>query len=87
MSIILGAGETKKLDVSLTPVYVPPQPARLWGYVKDAETGAIIVGAKVELIGALYDLTDATGKYDITGITPGTYSGKVSAAGYQDFNF
>ena len=87
MPITLAAGETRQLNISLTPVYVPPQPARLWGYVKDANTGYPIAGARVELIGLAYGLTDANGMYDISNIPAGTYSGKVSAAGYEDYTF
>ena len=87
MPITLAAGETKQLNANLTPVYVPPAPARLWGYVKDANTGYPIAGARVELIGLAYDLTDANGMYDISNIPAETYSGKVSAAGYEDYTF
>jgi len=87
MPITLAAGETRQLNVSLTPVYIPPQPARLWGYVKDINTGYPITGARVELIGLAYDLTDASGMYDLTNIPAGTYSGKVSATGYEDYPF
>lgn len=87
MSITLTAGQSKPLNVSLTPVYIPPETATLNGHVTDASTGAPIAGARVELIGLAYDLTDAQGFYEITNIPPGTYNGKVTASGYTQFSF
>ena len=85
MSITFAEGESKSLNVTLTPV--PPAPASLYGYVKDAETMAAVVGARVELIGFGYTTTDSSGYYMITGIPPGTYDGKVSHPDYYDYTF
>lgn len=87
MTITLAAGETRQLNVALTPL--PPEPARLYGYVTDAAMAQPISGALVELTGVVNysDITDAAGYYDIIGIAPGSYTVRVSAAGYEDAYF
>ncbi len=87
MSITLQPGEQRQLNVPLTPI--PPAGATLYGYVKDAVTGAAIVGAVIQLTGPYQysDTTDGAGYYQITEIVPGTYSGMVSAGGYQSVAF
>lgn len=91
MSITLSAGETRELNVSLTPVYVPPQLATLWGYVTDARTGAAIAGAVVSLrapsVMILDRFTDASGKYEFKTIPAGTYDWVVLAEGYETAYF
>jgi len=90
MPVTLSEGQTKKLDANLIPVYVPPVPATLWGYMTDAETGVAISGAIVSITGpggTYSDPSDYSGRYEITGIVPGTYSGTVIAAGYEEKAF
>ncbi|HUS04454.1 MAG TPA: carboxypeptidase regulatory-like domain-containing protein [Dehalococcoidia bacterium] len=75
MSITLIAGQTT-LNVTVTPVYVPPQTATLYGVVTDADTGHPIESVKVEVRAPAFggDLiiksgyTDASGYYEITDI-------------------
>jgi len=45
MSIILGPGEQRELDVALRPALIPN--ATLFGYITDGETGKPIAGALV----------------------------------------
>jgi protocatechuate 3,4-dioxygenase beta subunit len=83
MPIQLEEGETKRLDVQLTSVYAPPQPAILHGYIADAETGEGIAGASVELIGYVSATTDASGYFKIESIEPGEYLVRIS---HPDYN-
>lgn len=88
MPITLAAGEQRQLNVSLTPAVVLP--AALYGYVTDSVTKRAIAGAVVEIVGTggtYRDTTDTAGFYEIVGITPGTYSGQVSATGYNPASF
>jgi len=83
MSVTLAEGQEKRLDIGLTPI--PEEPATLWGVVSDAQTGARVNGAKIEVIGTgLSDLSDSAGNFRIEGIQPGTYSVKVSHPDYYD---
>lgn len=83
MPITLGEGETKRLDASLTPVYVPPVLATLYGTVIDIETHSSISGVLVEVLGTgLTDSTDAGGGYEIAYIPPGTYTIRFSHPDY-----
>jgi protocatechuate 3,4-dioxygenase beta subunit len=83
MTIQLAEGETRRLDAALAPVYVPPQPAVLEGYITDAETGEGIAGANVELVNYVSVLTDATGYFRIESINPGEYLVRIS---HPDYN-
>jgi protocatechuate 3,4-dioxygenase beta subunit len=83
--ITLGAGEQRQLDVALVPV--PVATATLLGYVTDATTGQPIAGAVVELSGGYAATTDSQGYYQVLNIVPGSYSGQVSAAGYEPYTF
>ena len=85
MSITFAEGESKSLNVTLTPV--PPAPASMYGYVMDAQTNTPVIGARVELIGFGYTTTNSSGYYTITDIPPGTYSGKVTHPDYYDYTF
>ena len=88
MSITLSEGETKRLDVGLTPL--PPEPATLYGKVTDADTGSGVSGATVSITGpggSYSDTTDYGGNYRIEGIVPGTYSGLVIHPDYEDYAF
>lgn len=83
MPITLGAGQTKRLDASLTPVYVPPVLATLYGTVIDVETHIPISGVLVEVIGTgLTTSTDTGGSYEIAYIPPGTYTIRFSHPDY-----
>ncbi|MBA7700348.1 hypothetical protein ES703_109059 [subsurface metagenome] len=72
------------LDIQLTPL--PPPVANLYGVVTDIETGYPISGAKVTIDG-LVTYTDAGGNYGFTGLTPGSYQGKVEKEGYETVTF
>jgi len=75
---------TNKLDVNLTPLYVPPELATLYGVVVDAKTGYAVTGVLVEVVGTgLSDHTDASGNYEVTDIPAGTYSIRFSHADYD----
>ena len=85
MPITLGPGEERQLNVSLSATVIPT--ASLFGYVTDAETGAPIVGATVQLSGGYAAITNSQGYYQILDIIPGSYSGQVTAAGYEPYTF
>lgn len=82
MSIELTGGETKRLDIQLTPIYAPPQPATLDGYITDEETDAGIAGASVELVNYVSATTDASGYFRIESIEPGIYTVRISHPDY-----
>jgi len=72
----------KVLNVSLTPVYVPPAVAHLSGQVTDAETGYPIEGVKVTLDGQV-KYTDAEGLYAFFDLEPGSYTVKFEHPDYE----
>lgn len=83
MSITLVEG-LNSLDVSLTPVYVPPPTATLQGTVTDADTGYAIAGVLVEVVGTAFSAyTNSSGVYSIAGIPVGTYVIRFSHADYE----
>ncbi len=60
------------------------QTGKVAGYVKDANTGAPILGANVILEGTYSGAaTDENGYYYIINVTPGKYTLKISSIGYQ----
>ena len=83
MPVTLLPGETKRVDASLAPVYVPPELATLWGCVADAETGIGIGDVLVEVVGALSTYSGADGCYEIVDIPAGTYTVRFSKEGYE----
>jgi len=85
MPITLGPGEQRELNVALTPTPIPN--ASLFGYVTDADGGEPIAGALVQLSGGYSATTNSQGYYQILNIVPGSYSGQVTAAGYEPYTF
>jgi len=85
MSITLSEGEARRLDTSLTPIYVPPPLATLYGTVVDAETGYGIGMVLVEVLGAgvIAARTDEAGDYNIPDIPAGTYTISFSHHDYE----
>jgi hypothetical protein len=81
MPIQLGEGETRRLDVTLTPI--PLQPATLDGYVVEEGTNEAIVGASVELVGYTSATTNTAGYFKIDNIEPGEYLVRISHPDYQ----
>lgn len=73
------AGKTVTLNFTLTPV--PATTGTLTGTVTNAGTGAAIAGAGVTA-GSYSAVTDSTGKYTISNMTPASYTVACSAAGY-----
>jgi len=84
MPIILGPGEQRELDVALTPALIPN--ATLFGYITDGETGKPIAGALVQLSGGYSSSSNSNGYYQLE-VPPGSYSGQISAAGYESYTF
>jgi hypothetical protein len=75
--------------MSALPAYAQVQTGILSVKVVDAQ-GAVLPGANVTvtsniLPAALNGTTDASGVYQVPGLTPGTYSIKVSLQGFQTF--
>jgi len=84
--IVLAAGNNE-LNVQMIPVTAPPPAvATLYGKVTDSKTGVALSGVSVGLWSGTTliasDLTDSNGNYQITSITPGTYSVVFSKENY-----
>ena len=61
------------------------QTGRISGKVVDQQTGEVLIGANVLVVGtSLGAASDVNGEYLITSITAGEYSIKASYIGYQD---
>jgi len=83
MSVEVIASETTDVGImGMTPV---PTTGALTGTVVDADTGAAIMGATVAVSGpeSREATTDSNGVFLFPDLSPGTYSGEVSAAGYE----
>ena len=83
MAITLAPGEIRELSVQMQPIYVPPEPATLYGVVTDASTGFGIGGATVALVGYKSTTTSSNGAYQISDIEPGTYTVRFSHPDYE----
>jgi thermitase len=73
------SGTTSVADFSLTQTIVP---GSITGSVTDGEDNSPIVGATVT-DGTRTTTTDATGKYTIADVSPGSYEVTASREGYQ----
>ncbi len=95
---ITGSGEVtlvegiNELNVSLTPVELPPVLASLTGLVTDADIKEPIQGAKVSLDGAIpkdagwttiYTTTNSNGEYLFEGLEPRNYTITFEKEGYK----
>jgi len=85
MTVHFSEGETRELNVALTPI--PVEPAVLVGQVIDAENSAPISGVLVEIVGLGSTTTAADGNYGITGIPPGSYTIRFSHPDYQTVEY
>jgi hypothetical protein len=85
MPIQFSEGETKQLNVSLTPI--PPVPATLMGQVLDAATSTAIAGVLVEIVGLASTTTAANGAYSIPNIPPGSYTVRFSHPNYETIQY
>jgi len=86
MALVLTAGTAcVKRDV-LVPLVCQPRegaPGIVHGIVRDAQTGAPLIGAKVEVWGdGSRSSTDLAGRYQIIKLRPGRYTLMVSYMGY-----
>jgi len=72
-------GFTAIADLSLTRIIVP---GTITGSITDAEDGSAVVGATVT-DGTRTTTTDASGRYTIASVPPGTYQVTASKAGYH----
>jgi hypothetical protein len=75
------AGNTTTQNFALTPT--GPTTGTLQGTVTNASTSAAISGATVTIAGGASTTTNSSGFYQITNVTPGTYSVTASATGYN----
>jgi len=73
------SGSSALADFSLTEVILP---GSITGSVNHAENGSPIAGATVS-DGTRTATTDATGKYTIADVPPGTYQVTASKSGYE----
>jgi len=80
-SVTITIGQTTTHDFQMTPI---PQTGDVWGYVTDQNTGQALVDASVA-IGHTTQLTDSEGKYDISGLDPGTKDVYASKLGYENY--
>lgn len=62
---------------------VSPTTAVVKGTVRDGASGQALEGATVAIAGGASAVTDASGRYEIGGILPGSISITVSSSGYQ----
>jgi thermitase len=79
LTVTVLSGSTAVANFSLSQVIVP---GSITGSVTDAKDGSPIVGAQVS-DGTRTATTDATGKYVITDVPPGTYQVVASKEGYE----
>jgi len=85
MTVQFNEGETKELNVALTPI--PVEPASLVGQVIDAQTSEPISGVLVEILGLISTNTGVDGTYGITGIPLGSYTIRFSHPDYQTVEY
>jgi hypothetical protein len=85
MTIHFSEGETKELNVALTPI--PPLPASLIGQVVDADTSLPIVSVLVEIVGLVSTSTATDGTYSITNIPAGSYTVRFSHPDYETIEY
>jgi len=78
MTVNVLSGSSAVANLSLTEVILP---GSITGSVTDAENGSPIVGATVS-DGTRTTTTDATGKYTIADVPPGTYQVTAGKYGY-----
>jgi len=84
MSIVLSEGQVRQLNTGLVPIYVPPEPATLYGVVSDVDTGSPVAGVLVSLVGTGFSAyTAGDGGYEIVNIPAGTYSVQFSHPDYE----
>jgi protocatechuate 3,4-dioxygenase beta subunit len=81
MTVQFNEGETKELNVALSPIAAIP--ASLVGQVLDAETSSPIPGVLVEMIGFTSTNTASDGTYSIINIPPGSYTVRFSHPDYE----
>ena len=79
--IVLREG-MNELNVSLTPIYVPPVVAHMSWSVSDASTGYPIEGVKATF-GGVVKYTDAEGLCAFLDIVRGTYTLSFEKEGYE----
>ena len=71
-----------------TPAIYAGETGKLNGFIKEKETGEVLIGANVVVLGTtLGAASDLTGFYFINNIPPGTYRVQVSMIGYQTITF
>lgn len=80
-SVTVTAGATTTSNFALTAT--APTTGTLQGTVTDATTSAAINGATVTIIGGASTTTNASGFYQFTNVTPGTYNITAAKAGYN----
>lgn len=72
-----------------TPVSfsLSPQPGSITGAITNAQTGAFIAGANIQILQGITvvgsAITDANGLYTVSGLAPGSYVVSVSASNFQ----
>jgi len=79
LTVTILAGDTAVVDLSLSEIIVP---GSISGTVTSAKDGSLVVGATVT-DGTRTTTTDATGRYTIANVPPGTYQVTASKAGYH----
>lgn len=91
LPVVLHARETQTVDVSLDPL-PPPEAGGVEGFVIDAQSGAPLKGAEVEVLVPIVDthpgrlffaVTDEQGYYRIDQVPPGVWTVQARLDGYQ----
>lgn len=72
---------SNELSISLELIEAPPVVTSLWGKVTDKSTGNPLQHVTVTVSGKT-DVTDALGRYSITGLMPGEQEVKFEKSGY-----
>jgi len=85
MTVQFSEGEIKELNVSLQPI--PIEPAQLIGQVVDDDTGFLIAGVLVEVVGLVSTTTASDGSYSIINIPPDSYTIRFSHPDYETVEY
>lgn len=86
-TVTVTAGKTTSFNIALSPIGSPSnQVMSISGYVTDALTGYLLIGAQISLDGGIMQIVGNDGSYTFTNVTPGNHQIIASMNGYQTYN-